>query len=44
MYLDLIDMPLAARAAGETDAWNKGLDQKTQQDAHERAKSAQPQL
>jgi hypothetical protein len=44
MYLDLIDMPLAARAARATDAWNKGLDQKTQQDAHERAKSAQPQL
>ena len=44
MYLDLVDMPLAARAARATDAWNKGLDQKTQQDAHERAKSAQPQL
>jgi hypothetical protein len=44
MYIDMIDMPLAARAARATDAWNKGLDQKAQQDTRERAKSAQPQL
>lgn len=44
MYLDVVDLPLAARAARATDAWNRGLDQKTQQDTHEKAKSAQPQL
>lgn len=44
MYLDVVDLPLAARAARATDAWNKGLDQKTQQDTREQAKSAQPVL
>ena len=44
MYLDMVDLPLAARAARATDAWSKGLDQKTQQDTREQAKSARPVL
>jgi hypothetical protein len=44
MYLDMVDLPLAARSARTTDAWSKGLDQKTQQSTREQAKSAQPQL
>ncbi|MBS0376996.1 MAG: hypothetical protein JSS29_00810 [Proteobacteria bacterium] len=44
VFLDMVDMPLAARAARATDSWNRGLDQKTQQSTREQAKSVQPQL
>ncbi len=44
LYLDMVDMPLAARAARSTDAWNRGLDQKAQQNAHAQSTAVKPQL
>jgi hypothetical protein len=44
LYLDMIDIPLMARAARATDAWSKGLDQREQQHIRDESKSVQPAL
>jgi hypothetical protein len=44
LFFDMVDIPLAARSARATDAWNRGLDQKARQRMQDESKSVRPVL